>query len=109
MRFLMRDGGSEQQLNTTPLPIGVWTHVAVTITGDTGKLFVNGALVNTNAAMTINPVDVDTKFNYLGKSQFADPLFNGRLDDVRISSSAFTDAEIATMATTPPPQLPAAR
>jgi hypothetical protein len=104
MRFLMRDGGAEQQLNTTPLPAGVWTHVAVTITGDTGKLFVNGALVNTNTAMTINPVDVDTKFNYLGKSQFADPLFNGRLDDVRIVSSALTDAEIAAIATTPPPQ-----
>ncbi len=104
LRFLMRDGGSEQQLNTGALATGQWVHVAVTIAGDVGKLFVNGALVNTNTAMTINPVDVDTKFNYLGKSQFADPLFNGKMDDVRIVSSALTDAQIAAMVATGPPQ-----
>ena len=104
LRFLMRDGGSEQQLNTGALATGQWVHVAVTITGDTGKLFINGALVNTNTAMTINPVDVDTKFNYLGKSQFGDPLFNGKLDDVRIVSSALSDAQIAAIFATGPPQ-----
>lgn len=105
LRFLMRNGGDEQQLNAAPLPTGVWTHVAVTITGDTGKLFVNGAVANANTAMTINPVDVGTKFNYLGRSQFpADPLFNGRLGDVRIVSSAMTDAQIAAIAATGPPQ-----
>ena len=104
LRFLMRNGGAEQQLNAAALATGVWTHVAVTISGDTGKLFVNGAVVDTNTAMTINPVDVGTKFNYLGKSQFGDPLFNGRLDDVRIVSSALTDAQIAAMAATGPPQ-----
>ncbi len=104
MRFLMRDGGAEQQLNTGALVTGTWVHVAITIAGNTGKLFVNGALVNTNTTMTINPVDVDTKFNYLGKSQSADPLFNGKLDDVRIVSSALTDAQIAAIAATGPPQ-----
>lgn len=105
LRFLMREnGGTEQQLNAATLPTGVWTHVAVTITGDTGKLFVNGALVNTNTAMTIDPVDIGTEFNYLGKSRFNDPLFNGRLDDVRIVSSAMTDAQIAALAATGPPQ-----
>ena len=104
LRFLMRDGGGEQQLNTAALATGQWVHVAVTIAGDTGKLFVNGVLVNTNAAMTINPVDVGTKFNFLGKSQFGDPLFNGKLDDVRIVSSALTDAQIAAIVTTGPPQ-----
>ena len=105
LRFTMLNGGSEQRLNTTALSVGVWTHVAVTISGSTGKMFVNGVSVATNAAMTINPVDVGTKFNYLGKSRFAaDPLFGGRFDDFRFVSSALTDAQVAAIHSTPPPQ-----
>ena len=105
LRFTMLNGGSEQRLNTTALSVGVWTHVAVTISGSTGKMFVNGAPVATNAAMTINPVDVGTKFNFLGKSRFAaDPLFGGRFDDFRFVSSALTDAQVAAIHSTPPPQ-----
>lgn len=105
LRFMMRNGGAEQVLNAAALTANVWTHVAVTVGGGTGKLFVNGVLVNTNNAMSIQPVSVGTKFNYLGRSQFpADPLFNGRLDDVRIVSSAVSDAAIAAMVATVPPR-----
>ena len=108
LRFAIKNGGAEQQLNwTSALPVGAWTHVAVTITGTTGKLFVNGALVNTNALMDINPVDCATKFNFLGKSQFADPLFNGRFDDVRFFTTALSDAQVATLAAGVPPQFAA--
>jgi hypothetical protein len=55
--------------------------------------------------MTINPIDVGTKFNYLGRSRFsADPLFSGRFDDFRFVSSALTEAQVAAIASTPPPQ-----
>ncbi|MDB6033180.1 MAG: hypothetical protein JWM16_3518 [Verrucomicrobiales bacterium] len=105
LRFAIASGNGEQQLNAPALPVGVWTHVAVTIAGDTGKLFVNGVAVATNTAMTINPVDVGTEFNYIGKSQFsADPLFSGRLDDFRFVSSALTDAQVAAIVNIPPPQ-----
>ena len=104
LRFAIKNGGAEQQLNWTgALPVNAWTHVAVTMAGDTGKLFVNGALVTTNTTMTINPVDCATQFNYLGKSQFADPLFNGRLDDVRFFTTALSDAQVAAMAAGVPP------
>jgi len=105
LRFAIQDGGGEQQLSAAPLTAGVWTHVAVTISGSTGKLFVNGLPVATNASMSINPGDVGTKYNYLGKSRFsADPLFNGRLDDLRFFSSALTDAQVLAIFNTPPPQ-----
>ncbi len=98
LRFVMKNGaaGGEQQLDSTAaLPTGAWTHVGVTLTGTTGKLFVNGALVGTNTTMTINPVDVATVWNYLGKAQFAaDPLFNGRMDDVRFFNTALSDAQV---------------
>src|SRR6185436_3462614 len=104
LRFAINNGGGEQQLNAPALSAGTWTHLAVTIAGNTGKLFVNGIPVATNSALNINPVDVGTQFNYLGKSQFAaDPLFNGRLDDFRFVSSALTDAQVAAIVSVPPP------
>jgi hypothetical protein len=105
LRFAINNGGGEQQLSGPPVPVGVWTHVAVTIAGSTGKLFVNGLPVATNTGMSINPGDVGTKYNYLGKSRFsADPLFSGRFDDFRFVSSALTDAQVAAIVNIPPPQ-----
>lgn len=105
LRFAMKlNNGAEQQLHAPALAPGVWTHVAVTITGDTGKLFVNGSLVNTNAAMTLNPSQIGTETNYLGKSQFPDPLFAGQLDDVRFFNSGLTDAQVTALAASAAPQ-----
>lgn len=99
LRFsIKQNNGAEQQLNAPLLPVGVWTHVAVTLGGDTGKLFVNGALVATNNAMTINPGALGTLTNYLGKSQYPDPLFNGTLDSVRFFTTALSDAQVANAA-----------
>ncbi len=107
VRFGIEIGGVQQQLNhTAALPVNTWTHVAVTITGSTGKLFINGALVNTNTTMTHDPVSIGTEFNYLGKSQFNDPYFNGRMDDVMLLPYALADAKITTMMTNNPPTFP---
>lgn len=109
LRFAIKvGGGSEQVLNAAPLTQGVWTHVAVTISGNTGKLFVNGALAATNTGMSYNPADIGTNLNYVGKSQFpADPLFDGQLDDLRFFATALTDSQIATIAGNTPPQFTA--
>ena len=99
LRFAINTGSGEQTLSASALPTGTWSHVAVTISGNTGKLFVNGALVATNTSMSANPADVGTRLNYIGKSQFgADPLFNGRLDDLRFHPAALTDAEVSALA-----------
>lgn len=100
LRFAIKNGGAEQIINhTAALPVNSWAHVAVTLSGNTGKLFVNGAVVASNTAITINPVDLGSRLNYLGKSQFApDPLFAGSLDDVRFVGNALSDSEIATLA-----------
>lgn len=106
VRFAIKNDGAEQQLNhSAPLPLNTWSHVAVTINGNTGKLFINGSLVATQAGMTLNPSDLATNQNFLGKSQFvADPLFAGRLDDVQFLPYALSDAKIAAMGTNIPPQ-----
>jgi hypothetical protein len=105
LRFAIRNGGAEQQVNTTPLATGQWVHLAVTLGGDTATLYVNGSPAASNTGVTIHPGDFKPEFNYIGKSQWPDPLFNGRIDDFRIYNYPLPAAEIADMAN-PVPEIP---
>jgi hypothetical protein len=89
------DDGTEQLLESAALTAGQWYHVAVTITGDTGRLYRNGELVATNTGMTINPIDVGAALNYIGKSQWPDPEFDGMIDDLKIWNYALTTVDVA--------------
>ncbi|MES2921560.1 MAG: LamG-like jellyroll fold domain-containing protein, partial [Verrucomicrobiota bacterium] len=91
-------GGGEQQLNGPALSAGVWTHVAVTLSGNTGTLYVNGVAVSTNNAMTLRPSSLgNTTNNWIGRSQYPDPYFNGRVDDLRIYNRALNLSEVGTL------------
>jgi hypothetical protein len=105
LRFIVKQGGTEQFVESSVLPaIGTWTHVAVTISNTTAKIFVNGVLRGTNTSFTFDPGAQNTQYNYLGKSQWPDPLFSGKLDDLRFLTTALSDAQIATLAGNAPPQ-----
>jgi len=99
--------GGEQQINgPSALAAGVWYHVAVTLNGNTGILYLNGVAVGTNSAITLNPSSLgSTVNNYLGKSQWSDPYLNGLLDEFRIYSVALSPAEIAATYALGPSQL----
>ncbi|MGO4548347.1 DUF5695 domain-containing protein [Paenibacillus sp. 2TAB23] len=100
MRFSITTGGngSEQQLNAPVLPTGVWKHVAVTLSGTTGRLYVDGVQVASNTAMTLKPSSLgSTTQNYIGKSQFSDPYLDGAVDDFRIYSRALSVTELAAL------------
>jgi uncharacterized protein len=101
IRFAITTGGSgsEQRINgTAALPSGTWKHVAVTLSGSTGTLYVDGVQVGTNTAMTLKPSSLgSTNLNYIGKSQYADPYLNGLVDDFRIYDRALSAAEVSTL------------
>jgi len=78
----------------SPLPIGVWTHVAVTMDGNTAILYTNGIPVATNANDNLVAANLNATNNYLGKSQWPDPYFNGQLSSVRIFSSTLSAAQL---------------
>ncbi|MCR2804418.1 putative Ig domain-containing protein [Paenibacillus sp. SCIV0701] len=97
LRFATKNGSGEQMVQTTAMPVNQWVHVAVTLGDKTAKLYVNGELKATNTNVTIKPSDFKPGVNYIGKSQFNDPLFNGMIDEFRIYNSALSAEEIKTV------------
>ena len=96
MRFAIKNGGAEQQINApVALPTNSWCHVAVTLDGSNGILYLDAIPVATNTSLTIRPWQLLTTSNYLGKSQFgADPFFNGKIDSFRVFSRALSAQEV---------------
>ncbi|WP_082548336.1 LamG-like jellyroll fold domain-containing protein [Massilia sp. Root335] len=95
------DGGHGEQAvsSTTALPTSQWVHVAVTLSGRTATLYVNGAVAGTNSAEFLPPWQLGgTSQNWIGRSQYAaDPYFNGRIDEFRIYRGALSAADIAAL------------
>jgi DUF1680 family protein len=96
--------GGEQGINgTAALPLDEWSHVAVTISAGTGRLYVNGVQAGINTAMSLNPSVLGTlRNNWLGRSNYAgDPVYAGGLDDVNFWSRELSPAEVAGLQTAP--------
>jgi autotransporter-associated beta strand protein len=105
LRFAIRNGGGEQIVETSGLAPNQWRHIAVTLSGNTARIYVNGALAAANTGTSITPASFSPRVNFLGKSQFsADPLFKGLMDEVLITDYALSAAQIAGLQTNTPPQ-----
>jgi hypothetical protein len=102
-RFAMTvNGYSNEQIieSTAALPTGRWVHVAVTLSGGVGTLYVDGVAVGSNTGMFLAPFRLQsTGQNRIGRSQFSgDPYFNGRIDDFRIYRGALSASDVAALA-----------
>jgi hypothetical protein len=101
MRFAITTGGggSELRLNApSPLPQNEWVHIAVTLNGSQGVLYINGSEVASSTTMSLTPQDVVGENTWLGRSQYAaDPTFNGKIDEVAVFERALSEAEVSTI------------
>jgi DUF1680 family protein len=96
--------GSEQRINgTAALPTATWKHVAVTLAGNTGRLYVDGVQVGQNTNMTLRPSSLgNTSRNWLGRSQYtSDAYLDGQLDQFYIYNRALSAAEVLALFQTP--------
>jgi hypothetical protein len=104
MRFAITTGGggAEQQI-TAPagLPTG-WHHVAVTRSGTTGTLWLDGVSVATNTNMTLSPSSLGaTTNNWIGRSQYADPTLQATVDDFQVFDRPLSQGEIQSLMAAP--------
>jgi hypothetical protein len=102
LRFGISVGGTHTEQHVdgkAALPTGSWQHVAVVLGPSGGVLYVNGAEVASNPAMTLRPADLGSLPNlYIGRSQFTvDPPLDGRIDSFRVYGRALSPDEINTV------------
>ncbi|GIF23769.1 DUF1680 family protein [Actinoplanes tereljensis] len=100
-RFAITVGGSgaEQRIDgSSALPVGSWVHVAVTLSGSTGTLYVNGQQAGTNTAMTLNPSNLGNPGNrWIGRSQYGDPFLDATIDEFHIYDRALSATELTAL------------
>jgi len=116
VHLALRVGGEEgaddnQQTLTTNddegfiAPEGEWTHIVATLTGNKGRIYLNGelaAVTSDDDEITFRPVDYEpyepdtSPRNWLGRSQWGaqDGYFNGQIDELKIYNYALTNVEV---------------
>lgn len=95
---------NQERVYATPtkdVVAGQWNHVVFTREGSTGTLYLNGAQIAQRTDLTIDMADVGpTTNNWLGRNGYVnDPSFDGRMDDVRLYTSALTASDVAGLYT----------
>ena len=82
-RRVGRRAAAHRQLGAADGRVG--RHLAVTLSGTTGTLYVNGQVAATNTGMTLNPASLGNAANlWIGRSEFSDPFLNGAVDEFQI-------------------------
>jgi len=98
MRFAITtsSNGGEHQMNAPKTLATGWHHVAVLIDGTNGSmaLYLDGTQVASGTTTTYFKDLGTTTQNWLGRSMWSDPYYNGALDDFRIYDEVVSEKMI---------------
>ncbi|GAA4018580.1 beta strand repeat-containing protein [Actimicrobium antarcticum] len=99
LRF--NSGGSSTQFGPASVLAapGTWQHLAVTVSGRTVSIYVDGALAS-STVLGFDVANLTRTNNWIGRSQWNDLPFTGQIDDVVISNTALSRYDIAKLAST---------
>ncbi|MEY4916256.1 MAG: hypothetical protein RL616_169 [Verrucomicrobiota bacterium] len=100
--------GQSAEWPGTALPVGTRQHVVWASDGATRMawIYVNGVLVGSNTSMTLTPAALgNTTNDWIGRSQYNDPLFKGSISDFRIYDGAISPLQVAVDLAAGPGQL----
>ncbi|KJD34680.1 hypothetical protein PK35_02625 [Tamlana nanhaiensis] len=99
-RFAIKyNNGTEERIESSVAPtLDVWTHVAITMNGNVGIMYIDGVEVGRKEDFTLTPSILgETTQNYIGKSQYPDPILDASLDEFRIYNRALSAAEVTSL------------
>ena len=101
LQYEIEHGGTRNRVSTDlTLSLNEWMHVAIVQAGNTATLYVNGNAAG-SAEVTLKPADLgNTTANYLGKSQYPDPLSQISYDEFKIFNYGLPKEEIEKLADT---------
>jgi hypothetical protein len=80
-----------------PMPTRRWVHLAVTLQGNTCRLYVDGTEAAKADDILLSPRQVGDQVAFLGRN-WAHPSFNGRIQNFCIHAGALSAAQVAAMA-----------
>lgn len=95
---ICKDGTKQTMTLNSRLSTGKWTHVAISISKDAVRIYINGTLDTESSSVTFRPADIRPNLSFIGRSLFAsDPFFKGSLADITIHNYALSDEEVAML------------
>jgi hypothetical protein len=89
--LLLRGVGAAGVIATCTISTGAWHHVAGTIAGTSGKIYIDGIL---NNAGVVAPVPITSYPLYIGNSFSPNAFFGGKIDDVQIYNRVLSSNEV---------------
>jgi glucose/arabinose dehydrogenase/chitodextrinase len=91
--------GTQEATMGQALPVGIWSHLAITYNGNLVRFYLNGNLVST-ATITSTLTARDNQL-LIGSDARPGQYFNGTLDDLRIYGRELTQTDVQTDMSTP--------
>jgi len=83
------------------LPINTWSHIAMTRSGGTMRLFLNGAVVATGTGVSFNFTNTTLLRVAMPQPAYADGTYNGHISNLRIVKGTALYTSAFTPSTTP--------